>query len=157
MPLIYLSGPITGTSASDANWRNVVRRKLPANFTVFDPSLQSPDRSIRYLKALTPAEGLERLRHGKFISDRNRRQIQKSDALLCNLLHATTRVSIGAVGEIHWANAFGIPVILVREAEGNIHDHSIINALASELCSTLDDACKTLVGMFNNKKKKHVI
>jgi hypothetical protein len=156
MPLIYLSGPITGTSAPEDNWRAAVRRKLSPGFTFFDPSLQSADRSIGYLRSLTPADELGRLRHGKFTADRNRHQIAKSDALLCNLLHAKDRVSIGSVGEIHWANAFNVPIIIIRESRGNIHDHAILNAIASELCFSLDDACNVLIGMFNKGRKKRI-
>lgn len=156
MPLIYLSGPITATSAREDNWRTAARRKLPPAFTFFDPSLQLADRSVGYLEPLTSAEDLERLRRGKFIADRNRHQMRKSDALLCNLLHAKDRVSIGSVGEIHWANAFGIPIIVVRQRHGNIHDHAILNAIASELCFSLDEACRLLVGMFDRGKKRHI-
>lgn len=156
MPLIYLSGPITGTSAREDSWRATVQRKLPQSFTFFDPSLQSADRTIGYLQSLTPAEDLERFRHGKFAADRNRHQIAKSDVLLCNLLHTKDRVSIGSIGEIHWANAFNVPIIVIRERQGNIHDHAIVNAIASELCFTVDDACRVLVGMFNKGRKRHV-
>ena len=154
MPLVYLSGPITGTSAREDIWRANVRRKLSPAFTFFDPSLQAADRRIGYLQSLSPAEDLERLRHGKFAADRNRHQVAKSDVLLCNFLHAKDRVSIGSVGEIHWANAFNIPIIIIREGQGNIHDHAILNAIASKLCSSLDDACSVLIGMFN--KEKHI-
>ncbi|WP_155253320.1 hypothetical protein [Bradyrhizobium japonicum] len=156
MPLIYLSGPITGTSAREDGWRAAVRRKLPPAFTFFDPSIQSADRRIGYLQSLTPTQDLERLRHGKFTADRNRHQIAKSDVLLCNFLHAKDRVSIGSVGEIHWASAFNIPIIIIRERQGNIHDHAVLNALASELCFSLDDACSVLAGMFNKKAKRHI-
>ncbi|MFG3596492.1 hypothetical protein [Bradyrhizobium sp. RDI18] len=137
MPLIYLSGPITGTSAREDNWRVAARRKLSPAFAFFDPSLQSPDRRVGYLQSSTPSEDLERLRHGKFIADRNRHQLAKSDVLLCNFLHTKDRVSIGSVGEIHWANAFNIPIIIIRERQGNVHDHAILNAIASELCFNL--------------------
>jgi nucleoside 2-deoxyribosyltransferase len=156
MPLIYLSGPITGTSAREDTWRAIVRRKLSPAFTFFDPSLQSADRRIGYLKSLSPSGDLERLRHGKFTADRNRHQVAKSDVLLCNLLHTKDRVSIGSVGEIHWANAFNIPIIIIRERQGNIHDHAILNAIASELCFSLDDACSVLTGMFNKGRKRQI-
>jgi hypothetical protein len=102
---------------------------------------------------LSPVEDLDRLRHGKFIVDRNRHHISKSDALLCCLMGAGARASIGSVGEMHWANAFNIPIIVVRERAGNIHDHAILNALASELCFSIDEACRSLAGMFGVAKK----
>ena len=154
MPLIYLSGPLTGTAVRDDNWRADVRRKLPPTFAFFDPSLQAADRGIGYQEKLTPLEDLERLRHGKFVVDRNRHYIAKSDALLCNFLQTKDRVSIGSVGEIHWANASNVPIIMVREQHGNIHDHAILNAIASKLCFSLDDACRVLAEMFNKGAKK---
>ncbi len=156
MPLIYLSGPITGTSADEDNWRAAARRKLSPGFTFFDPSLQSADRGVGYLRSLTPTEDLQRLRHGKFTADRNRHQIAKSDLLLCNLLEAKDLTSIGSVGEIHWANAFNVPIIIIRQRHGNIHDHAILNAIASELCFSLDDACRLVAGIFSNGKKRRI-
>jgi hypothetical protein len=153
MPTIYLSGPVTGTSAQADNWRADVRRRLPSSYRLFDPSKQGPDRTIGYLRSLSPAEDLDRLRHGKFIVDRNRHQIGKSDVLLSCLLGAGERVSIGSVGEMHWANAFNVPIIVVRERTGNVHDHAILNALASELCFSIDEACQVLLGMFGASKK----
>jgi nucleoside 2-deoxyribosyltransferase len=131
-----------------------VQRRLPKTFTFFDPASHSADRSIAYLQSMTPRESFDRLRHGKFIADRNRHRISKSDALLCNLIGAKERVSIGSIGEIHWANAFAIPIIIIREHDGNVHDHSIVNALASELCFSIDDACCVLKGMFNQNKRR---
>jgi hypothetical protein len=153
MPAIYLSGPITGTTARADNWRAEVRRKLPSSYKFFDPTKQDPDRSVGYLRSLSSAEDLVRLRHGKFIADRNRHLIRRSDVLLCCLLGAGRRVSIGSVGEIHWANAFNVPIIVVRERTGNVHDHAILNALTSELCFSIDEACQILLGMFGVSKK----
>jgi hypothetical protein len=153
MSTIYLSGPITGTSAQIDGWRAEVRRKLPASYKFIDPTKQKPDRAIGYLQSLSPAEDLDRLRHGKFIVDRNRHYIRKSDALLCCLLGTGDRVSIGSVGELHWANAFSVPIIIVRERAGNVH-HAILNALASELCFSIDEACQVLLGMFGAPKKR---
>ena len=60
MPAIYLSGPITGTTAQADNWRAQVRRKLPSSYKFFDPTKQDPDRTVGYLRSLSPTEDLER-------------------------------------------------------------------------------------------------
>jgi nucleoside 2-deoxyribosyltransferase len=88
-----------------------------------------------------------RLRHGRFIVHRNKNLIRTCDVVLANFLGAKARVSIGSVGELHRADAFGKPIILVRDKHGNIHDHAMLNAIASEICPDLETACGVIAKM----------
>jgi hypothetical protein len=49
----------------------------------------------------------------------------RCDGIFVNLIGAE-RVSIGTVMEISWAWQARVPIILVMEDEGNIHEHSMI-------------------------------
>jgi hypothetical protein len=42
--------------------------------------------------------------------------------------------------EIGWADAHRIPIILVMEKEGNIHDHPMVRECVSFRVETLDEA-----------------
>ncbi len=50
------------------------------------------------------------------------------------------KVSIGTVMEIAWAKAFQIPVIVIMEKEGNLHDHPMIRDCIGFRVETLLEA-----------------
>jgi nucleoside 2-deoxyribosyltransferase len=138
--IVYLSGPITGLSQSAArNWRQHVSNRLAPGLIAVDPMRDAVDETIVSDLRLDDAARLEHLRHGKEILDRNRADIARCDLVLANLLGAD-RASIGAIGEVFWADAFRKPVIVVREPHGNIHDHGMINAIAARTFDDLDTA-----------------
>jgi nucleoside 2-deoxyribosyltransferase len=138
---VYLSGPITG-HADDAikSWRTLAVLQLSRLGEVIDPTLAPYNSESAFEKHEAPPEALERLRHGLFVVRRNRNLIKGSDAVLANFLGAGSKPSIGSIGEIYWADAFGKPVIIVRERSGNVHDHAMLNAIASKVVFTLADA-----------------
>jgi hypothetical protein len=80
------------------------------------------------------------------VVDRNKHLIQSSDVVLANFLHAE-RASIGSIGELFWANAFRVPIIVVREPAGNVHDHAMVNAIASVVTHSLEDGCAAVMNM----------
>jgi hypothetical protein len=138
--LVYLSGPITGCSPETfSDWRKYVTSHLAGGISVIDPTRDATDATVVSEKVLTDSERLRSLLHGKEILDRNRADLQSCDLLFVNLL-GTSRVSIGSVGEIFWANAFGKPVIVIREAHRDVHDHGLLNAIATCVFSNLDNA-----------------
>lgn len=137
---LYLCGPITGHSASDIKgWRDAVRSALDSRVEIIDPASAPYDASLDHLEKETSSEALERLAHGRFINQRNKALISGSDLVLANLLGSGDRISIGSIGELFWADAFGKPVILIREQTGNPHDHAMLNALAATICDSLED------------------
>jgi hypothetical protein len=137
---IYLSGPITGYSYAYATeWRAYVSRRLPPGIAVIDPMRDAVDFSTPSERQLADSERLQNIIHGKEVLDRNRIDVARCDLLLVNFLGAS-RVSIGSVGEIFWADVFRKPVIIVREAHYNIHDHGLVNAISCCIFEDLDSA-----------------
>src|ERR1039458_6967927 len=142
---IYLSGPITGHADNAIkSWRTLAVQQLSRFGEVVDPTLAPYDSEIACEKQESSPEALDRLRHGLFVVRRNRNLIRSSDAVLANFLGAGSKASIGSIGEIYWADAFGKPVIIVRESSGNVHDHAMLNAIASEVVFTLKDAVRLI-------------
>jgi hypothetical protein len=135
---LFLCGPITGRSPEEAmNWRHYVIDRLSPGIHAIDPTRDEPDgvRRSTESRELT----VTRLMHGKAVVSRDRFDVQRSDLVLANFLGAKT-VSIGAVGEIFWADLMHTPVIVVREESGNPHDHDMINEIASWIFHDLDAA-----------------
>jgi len=66
--------------------------------------------------------------------------------VLANFLRSD-RASIGSIGELFWANALRIPIVIVREQSGNVHDHAMLNAIASVVTSSLEDGCEAALNI----------
>jgi nucleoside 2-deoxyribosyltransferase len=139
VPIVYLCGPITGLSLREARgWRRTVARALAGEAEVIDPTRDSPDTTRRSESAATQVLSAKRLLHGKHTIARDRYDIRRSDLVLACFLGIRS-VSIGAVGEIFWADAMGKPVVLVREAD-NIHNHDMLNEIAGWIFEDLEPA-----------------
>jgi nucleoside 2-deoxyribosyltransferase len=82
-------------------------------------------------RQLTGRRGITRRDHNDCIS---------ADALVVNLLGAKI-VSIGTMFELAWAYDRQIPVILVMEEYGNIHEHAMLEELYTYRVTSLDAAC----------------
>lgn len=125
MKKVYLAGPITGTNYGEAvNWRDKTRDDL------FSLGLDgfSPMRGKAYLSKedkIQDSYSDHTMSSITGINIRDYNDVKTSDALLVNLLGAQ-RVSIGAVMEIAWARAFQIPVVVIVEKEGNVHEHGML-------------------------------
>jgi hypothetical protein len=73
------------------------------------------------------------------IITRDRFDVRRCDLLFAYLLGAT-KVSIGTVMEIAWADMLRTPVVLCIEDKGNIHDHSMIREAIGFRTKSLDQA-----------------
>jgi Nucleoside 2-deoxyribosyltransferase. len=155
-PTVYLAGPITGCSFNGCtDWRN-------------DAIAQLAQSGIR---GLSPMRGKEHLSHVKeFTSDgdkyrelygvnhvmstnrgimtRDRFDATRCSALLVNLLGAT-RVSVGTVMEIAWADAKRTPIVAVMEEEGNPHHHGMVLEAIGFRVATLNEAIHVLKVMLS--------
>lgn len=150
---VYLSGPISGSlDELIVDWRRRVLEFLPSGVEVFDPALAHYDATPAHAQPETAEAALERLRHGMLVVDRNKHLIQSSDLVLANLL-AADHASIGAIGELFWANAFRVPIVIVRERDGNVHDHAMLNAIASIVTHSLEDGCTAAVNMLQTETR----
>lgn len=121
---VYLAGPIQGLTLSEATeWRNRFEDLLHHTIEVRSP--------MRYKKSDLPLdtpldqpgmhyEGM--LTSPRAIVTRDRVDCTTAGVIVMNLTGAYD-VSIGSMVEIGWADAFRIPIILIMEEEGNIHEH----------------------------------
>ena len=134
---VYLCGPITGGTVSEAkDWREYVRGRLASDLIAVDPTRDSMDLARRSRIQSDPVASLQRLLHGKEIVARDRMDVSSCDMLLAHFM-GSKEVSIGSVGEIFWADSYRKPIIVVRENEGNPHDHDMINTLACGIYNDL--------------------
>jgi len=152
---VYLSGPITGcSSAVFSDWRKHVTRQLKNGISAVDPTRDATDPTVVSERVLTDSERLRNLLHGKEILDRNKADLQNCDLVLANLLDAA-RVSIGSVGEIFWANAFGKPVVIVRQEHHDVHDHGLLNSIATCIFYDLDSAIQKVNQMLSETPQEY--
>jgi len=139
--LVYLAGPITGLSFVGAtDWRR-------------DAAIAIGERSEGRVETLSPMRhkdylsGVEKIAdsyEGSVLSSqrgifyRDRLDCTRADLVLVNMLGAS-RVFIGTVMEIAWANAREIPIVLVME-DGNLHEHSMLREACGFRVQTMPEA-----------------
>lgn len=138
MYLVYLAGPISGLSYDEScNWRQQVIDRLPDGIGGLSPmrakSYLSTESSIGDQYPDWPLS-TQRGIYARDIFDCHR-----ADVVLVNLLGAE-KVSIGTVMEIAWAANNNVPVVLVMEKEGNIHDHAMIREACPFRTDDLNEA-----------------
>ncbi len=162
--LVYLAGPITGQSyVGCTDWREKAIKVL----SQYGIQGLSPMRGKEYLSNETSIsdnyvdgvrtnEAFSRIasimssQRGIFARDKF--DCHRADCLIVNMLGAT-KVSIGTVIEIAWASSANVPVILVMEKEGNIHEHSMLREACPFRTETLEDALHICVAMLAPGKK----
>jgi hypothetical protein len=136
---VFLSGPLTGLSYDESiAWRRYVSGKLPPFMRAY-----SALRGKEYLAeedVLLDAYEDYPLSSRKGITCRDRMDVIRCDLLFVNLL-GTTRVSIGTVMEIAWADILRKPIVVVME-EDNIHAHGMIKEVASYIVPDLDEGIR---------------
>ncbi len=154
MKTVYLAGPITGLSFTGAtDWREQFQHKLGVYIKAMSP-LRSKDylkneKSIgdSYEAGSNHSAGPSQLVHvmsgQKGITTRDRYDVMTCDVILVNLLGAT-RVSIGTVMEIAWADMLRKPIVLVMEKEGNLMDHAMVRESCGFRVETLDEAAAVI-------------
>ena len=151
-PTVYLCGPITAVPENKAKqWRERAIRELAPEIIGIDPTREEISSVRESEMEKTTGKKWERMRHGARTLSRNRFDLSRSDLLLVNFLGCNA-ASIGSVGEIFWADLLRIPVVIIREDTGNIHDHDLLNAIAGWIFNDFDAAIrqvKTLLS-FNN-------
>lgn len=135
--LLYCAGIITGVSYGEStDWREYVAIKLPPHIKAV-----SPMRGKKYLaneKSIRDSYEEHALSCQKGITCRDRMDTMRCDMILVNLLGAT-KVSIGSVMEIAWADMCRKPIVVVMEKD-NIHQHSMIREVSGFIVSSLDEA-----------------
>jgi nucleoside 2-deoxyribosyltransferase len=142
--LVYLAGPISGLNFEGAtDWRQHAKAELGQ----FGIKALSPLREQEHLKevgvftdaAKETARFKSPMSMPKGLTVRDRWDATRCDVLLVNLLGAT-KVSIGTVMEIAWADLSGIPIVCAIEETGNPHEHAMLNDRIGFRVPTLWDA-----------------
>lgn len=142
MKTVYLAGPIAGLSYGGATeWREKAIPWLAAH----DIRALSPMRAKEHLAGFptfTPTcEGygdISPLSGPRGIMTRDRFDATRCDVLLVNLIGAS-KVSMGTIMEIAWADLKRTPIVCAMEP-GNIHEHAMVNEAIGFRCGTLDEA-----------------
>ena len=141
---VYLAGPISSVDLAGATgWRDEAKRALDdLGIDAYSP--------LRHKEGLIPQNGLigadvalyERhpLTSAQGITARDRYDVQSSDLMIANLLGCTEKTS-GTAVEFGWADAFGVPVIMVIEDEGSIAEHPMLSTIAGFRVSNMHFAC----------------
>lgn len=137
---VYLSGPITGLTYSDARygWRTQVAARMKDGIKVLSP-MRHEGHLAEIKGALAEHYPDHYFSGSKIIVEKDRLDIKRSDIILVNLLGAQ-RVSIGTVAEVGMAYEQGKQIVLVMEDAGNVHDHPFITQLAALRLNNIDDA-----------------
>lgn len=140
-PKVYLAGPIAGLTYEGAtDWRKVASDLLSPEIDAF-----SPMRGKQYLKNGSKIGDREYsqfpLSTSKAVLCRDFTDCTQSNVVLINLLGAP-KVSIGTVMEVAWAHGARVPIVLVMEKTGNIHEHILLSEACNFRVETLEEACR---------------
>lgn len=137
-PTVYLAGPITGLGYDDAtDWREIAKDW----FQHHGIHGLSPLRGKDYLAGeidLSDRYDDHPMSTSQAITGRDRWDCCSSDLVLVNMLGAS-RVSIGTVMEIAWADMARNPICLIMEDNSNIHEHAMIRTVITWRVSSLED------------------
>lgn len=148
---VYLAGPIAGLSWEAATaWRIRAKKQLNANgIEAYSPlrgrEFEALKGTRRIQSAHNAPHGILRTSRGVTTSDRF--TLAWCDLVVLNLLY-TSKVSIGSMVEIGWADANRIPLV-VAMVEGNIHDHPFVRECAGYIVEDVDDAIDVAVTVLN--------
>jgi nucleoside 2-deoxyribosyltransferase len=150
---VYLCGPIAGLTYREVTvYYETVACLLPRwivpvspmrfkHFLEFDSHGQIMDKAV--LTSVEKGGQQAQLTSPRGIVRRDSFDVHRVDAVLANLL-GTQRVSIGSMFEIAWAYRANIPVVLVMEPEGNVHDHPFVTEAAGFRASSLREGVELL-------------
>jgi len=145
MKSIYLAGPITGGSYRGAtDWRNYFKEEFDAKwYSAGKIEVLSPMRHKDYLLQETKiGDSYDSMimSSQRGITARDRFDTTNASLVVVNLLGAT-RVSIGTMIELGWADANNTPIVLVMEKDGsNVHDHAMVREVSPFWVDNIDEA-----------------
>ena len=152
---VYLAGPISGLNYNGATeWRD----HAIAELALAGIKGLSPMRAKDYLKGVERDVGfsatceeyghLSPLSGPRGIMTRDRFDATRCDVLLVNLLGAT-KVSVGTIMEIAWADLCRTPIVVAMEPTGNPHEHAMVTEAIGFRCVTLDEALHVVLSILS--------
>lgn len=141
---VYLAGPITGLTynAARESWRPYFASLLYPHIHAFSP--------MRVVSALQPeqgltdqpqADGVRGMLVNRGILGRDESDLRHADVMVANFLGAE-RPSLGTVAEMGMAQILRVPVVLIMEEKGNVHEHPFVTAIAYERTASLEAAAQ---------------
>lgn len=153
MRYVYLAGPITGLSYSEANsWREEFAKLLPEDITA-----RSPLRGKAFLGLQDKKKTKSTIVSDKGITMRDKYDCCNSDAVVFNFLGAST-ISIGTCIEVGWASACNKPMVLIMEKPTkeieNVHEHIIIREVCGYHVTTVEEAADLISIMLSDSYSK---
>lgn len=145
-PLIYLAGPITAKTISEANdWRAGVMASLSSFGVVgVSPLRCEPPRGERY--SITNADPL--FGTARAIRSKNFFDVDRCDWTLAYMPAVLNDPwpSVGTIGELSRAYAKGKTTILVSD-DVRLVQHPVMRGIAGWILPTLDDAVEVIGGV----------
>lgn len=143
MSLVYLCGPISGLDYQGAvGWRDEFKKYLVEGIDTL-----SPMRGKGYLtnEKYLAERGYDEhvMSSAKGITVRDRYDTMRADFIVANFLGAT-RVSIGSMIELGWADSLRIPIVAIMEKKGNVHDHGMVNEIIGFQVQTVEEAAQVV-------------
>ena len=146
-PKIYLAGPMSGLTYEGASsWRDWFVQNGKSRFQFISP-LRGKEDLMFMDEEFTSHTYDTVLSNSRAVATRDRWDVTRADAVVVNVL-AATKVSIGTMIEMGWADEARVPVVLVMEEEGNLHDHTIVRHIAGFQVENLLEALDTLRVLF---------
>lgn len=137
---VYLAGGIAGLEFDEAvEWRVQAERMLGPRIRAYSP--MRGKEFLRHKGVMTgSAYNESELASAHGIMGRDHNDVKTSDAVLMNLVGAQ-RVSIGSVIEATWCHIYRVPLILVMEETGNIHEHVMFTEIPVYRTPSLSRGC----------------
>jgi len=146
MGTVYLAGPISGCTPADCfDWRQHAITSLEE----WGHIGLSPARFKPFLREVKTIENIEQ--EGKIknppveaptLTARDRRDVATCDVVLMNLLPYSSRISIGTMIEVGWADAARKPLIVVASPGSLYVQHPMLRAIAASMLHDLDQAIR---------------
>jgi len=146
--IVYLAGPISGLSYTEANkWRADVTKQLNNEFV----ECRSPMRLKDHLKTATNLSALGDDRDitttTRGIMRRDHNDCINASVVLVNFLD-TNKPSLGTAMEIAWCYDRHIPVVLVMRP-GDYHEHAMIQEAVAYITDSLEEGVRLVKGLLN--------
>lgn len=146
---VYLAGPISGLTYDEATgWRLQAQEQLAESGIKAISPLSSAVHLRNHKGLLTDCEivpGLECLVRAMStptgVVTRDKFYCLNTDVMILNLI-GSKRVSIGSMVEVGWANARNIPIVLVMEETGNLHEHAFVTECCQFRTTNVNDALR---------------
>lgn len=144
---VYLAGPISGLTYEEASeWRDEIKNALESDGIKCLKPLRAAVHLRNHKGLLTDCEiipGLEgaviAMSTPKGVVTRDRFDATHCSVMLLNLF-GSKKISIGSMVEIGWANANNIPIVLIMEDDGNLHDHAFVTECCQFRVTQISDA-----------------